>query len=71
MSKLVLRDLTPQPYKACVAGPCPSLYQTTDGHYLIVGRLVTADSVPAGRVGPDEVVIEVPRDLIDNAPIER
>jgi hypothetical protein len=63
-----LREITPQEM-TCVFGACPSVHEARREAevYLIVGRVI--EPVDAGlerRVGKGEVLIEVPRALIDN-----
>jgi len=63
------RDLTPREL-SCGVGGCPSIYGAERKNvavYLIVGKVI--DPASAGlekKVGDGEVLIEVPRALIDN-----
>ena len=46
---------------------CPSLHATDRDTYIIVGAVVNLEEVPElrNRVAADEVVVEVPQNLID------
>ena len=61
-----IKDVTPA-HMVCIIGGCPAVYETDRGTLLIVGKRVQPEvrrQVPAEKVGPDEVVIEIPRDLL-------
>ena len=63
-----LKDLTPKKLlNACWPFPgCPAIFETDDGHYILVGKQKDATSLGIKyRVSEDEVVIEVPKHLID------
>ncbi len=47
-------------------GCCPAVFDDGDG-YVIVGKVVSADTIDAlkGRVAGDELVIKVPKGMID------
>lgn len=64
-TKQNLRDLTPRSLY-CGVGACPAVFQTPEGDYLLVGSLVSSEAVPSGRVGPGEVVVRVPRALLQD-----
>jgi len=58
------KDVTPE-HMRCIVGACPTVHQTSDS-YLIVGRKVNPeDAGLAGKVGEGEVLIKVPKALID------
>ncbi len=65
-----IREVTPKKM-ACGIGACPMIYSATRGGsdiYLIVGKSVDVTGVRGGlakRIGRDEVLIEVPKGLID------
>jgi hypothetical protein len=53
-------------------GTCPAVYETDQGTLAVQGRLVVdaealGDSV---NLGPDEVIIEIPRELVRFFPRE-
>lgn len=61
-----LKDITPTHLK-CLVGACPAVYQTDDGRCFVVGKRASAaasGAVPFDKIGPDEVMIEVPEDLL-------
>ena len=59
-----LKDVTPTAF-SCAGGCCPSVFETNRGTCLIIGsRVDSADRLLPGRVGPNEVAIEVPAELI-------
>lgn len=64
-----IRDITP-PNMSCAIGGCPSAYEAVRKEksvYLIVGEQVNpSEAGLEGKVGAGEVLIEVPRTLIDN-----
>ena len=64
-----VRETTPEKMN-CVLGACPSTYEATrEGNevYLIVGRQISpSDAGLEKKVGDGEVLIEVPRALIDS-----
>ena len=64
-----INEITPKELR-CFIGACPSAYEGTRERneiYLIVGRQVNpADAGLEKRVGEGEVLIEIPRELIDN-----
>ena len=64
-----VRETTPEKMN-CVLGACPSTYEAIrEGNevYLIVGRQINPSGVGLEKkVGDGEVLIEVPKALIDN-----
>ena len=64
-----VRETTPEEMN-CIIGGCPSTYEATQkGNkvYLIVGRQINPSDVGLEKkVGEGEVLIEIPRALIDN-----
>ncbi|MCK5624897.1 hypothetical protein KAI04_03580 [Candidatus Pacearchaeota archaeon] len=68
------KEITPS-NNHCVIGACPSIFESKKDKdvYLIIGKLLPKESlnnVGLGdlekKIGEDEVLIEVPRTLIDN-----
>lgn len=58
-------EATPQEMRCTYTAACPAIF-TEDGAYLIIGKKVEA--IPpelAGRIGPGEMLVAVPRRLID------
>ena len=56
----------------CFAGlGCPAIYSTTEDtkHYILIGRQLDQQEINRlgleGKIGPREVVIEVPKEIID------
>ena len=61
-----LIDRTPPGMSPPLSPLCPQIYETSDGNYLIVGDVVDSeDAGLAERVNSDEMLIKVPRKLID------
>ncbi len=59
-----VKDVTPKGL-ACIAGGCPAIFKTDRGTYLIIGtNLDSARGLLSDRIGPNEVVIEVPAELV-------
>lgn len=51
----------------CVIGTCPALFETDEGTFLIIGKKLNKENIPAEvkrKIGSDEMVIEVPKNLI-------
>jgi hypothetical protein len=66
--KTSLKEITPVRMR-CMIGACPAIFETADGRHVIIGKIVSADDVHFGetlngRIGPGEIAIEVPSDLI-------
>ena len=60
-----LHDVTPKENQ-CIIGSCPAIH-ASENTYVIIGKKV--DIVKAGlegKVGSDETVIEIPKEIIDN-----
>ena len=61
-----LIDRTPKGMSPPMAPWCPQIYETREGDYLIVGDCVNPeDAGLAERVNSDEILIKVPRKLVD------
>ncbi len=64
-----LKEVTPQEMY-CIVGSCPAIYKTTiEGRdvYLAIGKQIApSEAGLEEKIGPDEVLVEVPRELIDN-----
>lgn len=65
-----LKDITPEPFMQacgkCSCG-CPAVFETENDSYVIIGKILPAGVVAQlqGRVAEDELVIEVPKGMID------
>ena len=50
---------------------CPDVFELADGRYAVIGTNVdpadVADLLPDARVGPDELLVIVPRDVLVRA----
>ena len=58
-------ELTPKENRCCV-GACPSIFRDKDNNYYIVGTQVDPkEHGLAEKVGDGEVLIKVPKELID------
>lgn len=58
-------DVTPKEF-SCILGNCPQVHKFRD-NYLIIGKRVDPKEVGlVGKVGEGEVLISVPKALIDN-----
>lgn len=54
---------------ACNGGSCPSVYETTDGTYVIIGRRMSAEEKAGLPMAGGEDALEVPRELLkESAP---
>ncbi|GAI07750.1 unnamed protein product [marine sediment metagenome] len=61
----ITKDLTPK-IEMCSIGPCPAIFETNKGSYALIGKKLNAKALNINkRVGKDEVLIEVPKGLID------
>ena len=63
----IIRELTPKEMY-CSTGLCPAIFETDENSYVLIGKKIDADKLGIGkRVADDEVVVEVPRRLIDKS----
>ena len=61
----IVKELTPKAM-ACGIGACPAIFETSNGSYAIIGKTLNAKTLGiANRVGKDEILIEVPKTLLD------
>lgn len=63
---LGMSEITPSSFHCGIAA-CPAIFETERKTYIIIGAVIdseTAESLLPGRVGKDEVAIEVPRNLL-------
>jgi hypothetical protein len=66
-NKMKLQELTPINMR-CIFGNCPAIFATEHKTYVLIGRRLTAEtsSELSGRIGDDEVAIEVPSELLEH-----
>lgn len=51
----------------CAIGACPSVFETEKGTFLIIGKKLDKENIPdevRKKIGNNEMVIEVPKNLI-------
>lgn len=59
------KELTPVEI-ICIMGGCPAIFETNNNSYAVIGKKLNADELGiSNRVGNDEVLIEIPKELID------
>ena len=61
-----LKDITPRTI-VCAGIGCPAIFEAENDRYVIIGKLLPkkfSDSGLASRIGPDEVAIIIPRELL-------
>ena len=62
----VMEELTPEPLQ-CGVGACPAIFKTNRETYALIGKKLDPKEMKVDkRVGKDEVLIEIPKELIDN-----
>ncbi|GAH61273.1 unnamed protein product [marine sediment metagenome] len=63
----ITEELTPKALTFCPPfGGCPAIFETNKGSYALIGKKLNAKALNINkRVGKDEVLIEVPKELID------
>lgn len=66
MAKLkIIKEITPKEM-CCGKDCCPAIFKTNKNSYILIGKSVKAEELGIlKRVGKDEIVIEVPKNLID------
>ena len=50
----------------CALGACPEVYQNADSYFIIGEKVEAEEAGLVGKVGKNEVLIKVPKTLIDN-----
>lgn len=61
----IKKELTPKE-SMCVFGPCPAIFETNNKSYAVIGKVLDGKSLGISkRIGKDEVLIEVPKIIID------
>ncbi len=62
----ITKELTPKA-EMCAGMACPAIFETNKDTYALIGRKLDAKKLKIGqRVGKDEVLIEVPKELINS-----
>ncbi len=68
MNKSKLIERTPSELR-CSEGCCPAIYEKTSkkgAEYLVIGKVVDAKKWGLNKkVGKDEILVSIPKDLID------
>jgi hypothetical protein len=60
------KELTPKDMACGPIGGCPAIFETNKGSYALIGKKLDSGKFGISkRVGKDEVLIEVPKKLID------
>ena len=60
------KELTPKKMM-CLYETCPAIFETNKKTYAVIGKVLNANRLGISkRIGKDEVLIEVPKKLIDN-----
>ena len=58
------KELTPE--GMCTLVSCPAIFETNNESYALIGKKLDAKKLGISkRVGKDEILIEVPKKLID------
>jgi hypothetical protein len=59
------KEVTPKMMR-CGAGPCPAVFESNNDSFLIIGKKISGHELGIqNRINSDEVLIEVPKKLID------
>ena len=60
------KEITPVSAR-CGVGPCPSIFQTDRGTFLVIGSIPAVNELPRNvrkKLGKGEVAIEVPQNVL-------
>ena len=62
---IIKKELTP--IESCIGGMgCPAIFETNQNSYVIIGKKINAKELGiSNRLGKNEVLIEVQKNLID------
>ena len=65
----ILTDLTPAKFACTFSASCPAvLKDEASGKYVIIGKVCNADDPGlSGRVGPDEMAVEITSEMLEMA----
>ncbi len=59
------KELTPKE-SMCITGPCPAIFKTNNKSYAVIGKVLDGKELGiSNRIGKEEVLIEVPKNIID------
>lgn len=61
-------EITPEVHRCPPAGPCPAIFRTEAGSYIVVGKIVDLSNVSTNvrrKVGKGETAVEIPAGIID------
>ncbi len=62
----IQKELTPASMY-CAAGGCPAIFETNRQSYILIGKKIDPEKLGISeRIGKGEVLIEIPKELIDN-----
>ena len=63
----ITKELTPKEMFCGAGMGCPAIFETNKKSYVLIGKKINAEKLGISkRVAKDEVVIEVPKKLLDN-----
>lgn len=58
-----IKNLTPAHLRCAITTFCPAVYEQ-EGGTLIIGKIVPVPEELAGRIGPDEALVWVPKGMV-------
>ena len=62
----ITKELTPKEM-LCIIGGCPAIFETNKDSYIVIGKIQNATHLGiSNRVSKNEIIIEVPKKLLDN-----
>lgn len=65
-----LREITPIEMRCGTCGcGCPAVFESDNNSYVIIGKKLAADTVTQlqGRIADDEFVIEISKEMLEQA----
>jgi hypothetical protein len=64
---MTIREITPLTLR-CTIGACMSVYETSDGNLIIIGKKIAAETFAllSHKVGEDEDVVMIHRDYLSD-----
>jgi len=60
-----MEEVTPKAMR-CIIGSCPQIHQTEESYFVVGEKVDPAEVGLSGKVGESEVLIKVPKKLIDD-----
>lgn len=62
-----LKDITPPAFACHECKTCPALFESDNNTYVLIGKRLPKSVIEqlSGRIGADELAIEVPKGIID------